>query len=214
MSKTNDFMPVFQLAEEETRDVDSPLSSRRCSPDPDCHRPPSACTWSCPCAWRTWWGLPRSTPSLAESHPLYVGGPPAECWAGLEAPELCMHTCTRLFCHVTGLIIWAHLAQRHYTGNVLHIEPHAVIRVVGQLDLLPSFLVCRYMHSGNSDQEGTPISFNFTKYNVLQIQTKHFTYFVLNSAALTAMEMASYRLPSHCRSCGNESRRDFNLNTI
>lgn len=115
-----------------------------------------------------------------------------------------MRACTWLFRHITGLITWAHLAQRHYTGNILHIESHAVIRVVGQLDLLPSFLVCRYMHFGNSDQEGNPISFNFPEYNILEIQTKHFTYFVLNSAALTAMEMASYRLPSHCRSCGNE----------
>lgn len=37
---------------------------------------------------------------------------------------------------------------------------------------------------------------------------------MLNRAALTAMEMASYRLPSHCRSCGNESERDFNPNTF
>lgn len=77
---------------------------------------------------------------------------------------------TRLFCHATGLIIWAHLAQRHYTGNVLHIESHAVVRVVGQLDLLPSFLVCRYMHSGNSDQEGTPISLIFPNTTFLRFK--------------------------------------------
>lgn len=29
------------------------------------------------------------------------------------------------------------------------------------------------MHSGNPDQEGAPISFNFTEYDILEIQRKH-----------------------------------------
>lgn len=96
-------MLAFQMAGEEARDVDSPLSSRRCSPDPDCRRPPSACTWSCPCAWRTWWGSPRSTPSPAESRPLYAGGPPAECRAELEAPELCVRALDSFVMHQVWL---------------------------------------------------------------------------------------------------------------
>lgn len=69
-----------------------------------------------------------------------------------------------------SLIPWSHLAQRHYTGNILHVESQTVIRVVWQFDFLPSFLVGWYMNSGNPNREDTPIRMNFTDCNIFEMQ--------------------------------------------
>lgn len=39
------------------------------------------------------------------------------------------------------------------------------------------------------------------------------TYFVLKSAALIATEMASYRFPSHCKSCNNIMQYNYHIKT-
>lgn len=49
---------------------------------------------------------------------------------------------------------WAYLAQGHYTGDVLYIKSHTVVRVIWQLDFLSSFVIRWYMHSGNSASKG------------------------------------------------------------
>lgn len=62
------------------------------------------------------------------------------------------HICLKIYL-ITSFRKRAYLAQRHYTGNVFHIEPHTIIRVIWQLNLLPSFVVSWYVHSGNSVSE-------------------------------------------------------------
>lgn len=67
----------------------------------------------------------------------------------------------------------AHLAQRHDTGNVFHVQSQAVIRVIRQLDFLPSFFVGWYMNSGNSNRGDDPISLNFSDSNTIETQQNY-----------------------------------------
>lgn len=53
-------------------------------------------------------------------------------------------------CVILGFRKWAYLAQCHYTRNVFYIKSHTIIRVIWQLNFLPSFVVSWYMHFGNS----------------------------------------------------------------
>lgn len=98
----------------------------------------------------------------------------------------------------------AYLAQRHYTRHVFYVESHTIIRVVWQLDFLPSFLISWYVHSRNSVVEvigDCKLELHWIRFFLGA--NKHVTHFVLKRAAFIATEMASYRFPSHCRSCGN-----------
>lgn len=66
-----------------------------------------------------------------------------------ERQPLSTVVCVRTVLTSDGRLL-AHLAQGHYTGNVLYIESQTVIRVIRQLDLLSSFVICWYVNSWNS----------------------------------------------------------------
>lgn len=127
--------------------LDSPPSFQTRSLDQGCPLPPSVCRWPCPCVWQTWWGSPQSTPSPAESHQLCAGGPPAQKRDDDEQDASAGLSSTVLWWVWKN---WAYFAQRDYTRDILYIEPHAIIRVIWQLDFLPSFVIRWYENFGNS----------------------------------------------------------------